>query len=389
MRNILSKTHHSIYSRLNNYSFNKLTELDKNGKIPKWLTADNITSGRLGLVFPSIITYSQGYTWLPASLILMNAGLDYVDGAVARWEQTIRPKSSISALGFNNNNNNDKIIISNRLDALHKYWGAYFDAGADKIFAIPVWVAITALNPTNFLLQSICLTHASIETFSSFTRTKSFYLHPEASNVVVADFVGKTKQFVSMLGTAMVLIPSMKITGTILLGASLPLALLSLKNKLASTNQKKPQVIYYQLQNSLLGNTTTTTINTEPQTKSDVSSVISTFDLENIITLRNKYPPSGNWILAIGLKQPSSPSSDLLQRIFPHFGSLIDVILLQSFPLLDNKERDEFIAKYSIVKAYVELSSLSSTSTIVFDTNSLLSSNKDNSKDNGKDISIH
>jgi len=123
IKQALAKVHGSVYSRLNGAS----TEfLQKNSsRIPLWLTADAVTSGRLTLVFPTAILISRDYTLLPAALVLANAAFDYVDGAVARWqhEDTARAlairmqKARYADVG---------VVYNNRKASLDKAWGAYY-----------------------------------------------------------------------------------------------------------------------------------------------------------------------------------------------------------------------------------------------------------------------
>lgn len=103
------------------------------------------------------------------------------------------------------------------------------------MFAIPIWVCICVMNPAQPWIQLAASSHVLIESVSAFTRTQSFYLNPTTSNTVVtAGYKGKIKQAVSMLGTALVLIPETQIVGGALLVASLPFSFASLKDKLPS-----------------------------------------------------------------------------------------------------------------------------------------------------------
>lgn len=112
---------------------------------------------------------------------------------------------------------------------------------ADKLFAIPVWVCIVVMNPTHLWIQLAASSHVLIEAVSVLARTKSFYLKPTASSTVVtAGYKGKLKQAISMLGTALVLLPEAQLVGGALLVASLPLSFASLQDKLP-TKQARPR----------------------------------------------------------------------------------------------------------------------------------------------------
>jgi hypothetical protein len=81
-------------------------------------------------------------------------------------------------------------------------------------------------------LQVGVLSHVAIESYSAYTRTKSYFANPSASSVVTANATGKVKQMISMLGTALALIPATQMVGGVLLWASLPLSVASLVDKL-------------------------------------------------------------------------------------------------------------------------------------------------------------
>jgi phosphatidylglycerophosphate synthase len=245
LKQTLSRVHGVLYDRLNTSSS---TFLQKYGKdIPLWLTADAITSGRLTLVFPTTILMSQGHTWLPASLVLVNAAFDYVDGAVARWER--QDKDRALALSMKRKDFlNEYVMFNHKTVALKNTWGAYYDALADKAFAIPVWCAICTVNPELPWIQAGVLAHLSIESISAYTRTKSYFTNPQTSaGVVTANATGKIKQAVSMCGTAMVLIPELQVIGGVLLWGSLPLSFASLADKLKDQPVERALVFTDQL----------------------------------------------------------------------------------------------------------------------------------------------
>jgi len=232
VKQTIARVHGVVYNRLNQNSTEFLQRNSKN--IPLWLTADAVTSGRLALVFPTAILISRDYTIIPATLVLVNAAFDYVDGAVARWEKNDQARALAQRMR-SVNYTDVGVIHNNKASSISNAWGAYYDALADKAFAIPVWCSICAVNPEALWLQVAVLSHVAVEGVSAYTRTKSYYSRPEASSIVIANATGKVKQMISMLGTALTLIPVTQVAGGILLWASLPLSIASLADKLQTT----------------------------------------------------------------------------------------------------------------------------------------------------------
>jgi len=217
--------------------------LGKHGKsVPTYITANAVTTARTGLVFPTLLLYSNGFSVLPASLVVINVTFDYVDGAIARWEKSDPNRVKAQTA---NAKISPQALLSCQSSRLASNFGSYYDAIVDKAFAIPVWLVIFQNSFHSPFLQFALLGHASIEMYSSFVRTKAYYnepspLYPELNakanqSAVVAGYVGKTKQFLAMLGTALVMVPFTSSLGTALLGISLPLAYLSVYQK----NQSK------------------------------------------------------------------------------------------------------------------------------------------------------
>jgi len=121
-----------------------------------------------------------------------------------------------------------------RREALARNWGAYFDAVADKVFAIPVWVGLGFIH-TEAWLQVALAAHVLVEAAS--TAQRSYALLDDATTsakTVTADASGKIKQFVSMAGTALLFVDSAHVAGGVLLWAALPLAVVSLRSKLVA-----------------------------------------------------------------------------------------------------------------------------------------------------------
>ena len=227
-----------LYEKLNVQS---MTYLKRHGtRFPSFVTANNITTARTSLILPTIALYSNGYTLLPATLVVLNVTFDYVDGAVARWERSQPATSNRTSAG---------IIQSARRTRLNATFGAYYDAIADKFFAIPLWLCMFQNSSEQPVLQLATLCLVTVEIYSSFIRTRAYFdeASPLAPNtaivaagdggvqpkqsVVVASSVGKAKQALSMVGTAVCMLQVVEPLGTILLWASVPLAVGSVLQK--------------------------------------------------------------------------------------------------------------------------------------------------------------
>jgi len=250
--------------------------LEKRG-LPRFVTANKITAARTTLVAPTLFLLSNGFSVLPAACVVVNVTFDYVDGAVARWEKAVAnehkatrsvfAEAASSALSFGvpdlksvkDLERKNELLESARMRRWKETWGAYFDAIADKVFAIPVWLSLFHAFGDRPWLQIALFSHVSIETWSAYIRTKAYFTEPSSSHwidlensqnrqlstatssAVVAGIMGKTKQSVSMLGTAFVMIPVFVPLGTFLLYTSLPFAILSVTQKM------KPTVVYAEI----------------------------------------------------------------------------------------------------------------------------------------------
>lgn len=120
----MKQAHRVVYDKFNATSMALLGKYG--GKVPLFVTANLVTSARLGLVLPTTLLLSHGYTWAPASLVMINAVFDYVDGAVARWERNDsaraeRISNAQPARPFG-------LQVSNKSQALAANWGAYYGA---------------------------------------------------------------------------------------------------------------------------------------------------------------------------------------------------------------------------------------------------------------------
>jgi phosphatidylglycerophosphate synthase len=259
-----------LYALANERSGRLLAALPR-GRLP--VTADGITTARSALVVPTLWLFSHGHTVAPAALVVINVTFDYVDGAVARWERADRRRALLEqARSATPQTPQARGLLMSAFQArLKDTWGAYYDAIADKAFAIPVWMVCFQQFGEEPLLQAALLSHVAIEAYSSYVRTKAYYNEPaplrwaneareaakstgEAatsaaaaqgphasapspapaptlSSSVVAGIVGKTKQFISMLGTAMIMVPFTHSVGAALVVISVPFAVASVAQK--------------------------------------------------------------------------------------------------------------------------------------------------------------
>lgn len=234
------------------------------GRLPAGVTANNITTARSTLVLPTVLLLSHGHTVLPAACVVANVTLDYVDGAVARHQRQVLLAEAKAVADGKSKSKRPKLLPSARAQRESETWGAYYDAIADKAFAIPVWLCLfqqVGGGGEHPILQAALLSHVAVEGFSCFVRTRAYYTEPSplvwvdagrgpgaqaqtanaqtpapqspASSVVVAGIVGKTKQFAAMLGTALVMVPLTQPLGALLVCASVPLAVASVLQKSA------------------------------------------------------------------------------------------------------------------------------------------------------------
>jgi hypothetical protein len=118
----LSKAHKIVYDRANLGSFALLSRYGRH--LPPFVTANLVTSVRLSWVLPTTILLSNGYTWLPASLVMANAVFDYVDGAVARWERGDLARAK--QLADSRPALPQGVEFSSKTTALDVNWGAFY-----------------------------------------------------------------------------------------------------------------------------------------------------------------------------------------------------------------------------------------------------------------------
>lgn len=144
--------HEKFYKALN-ASLRAL--LDENAQsIPAWFTANFITYARTAFVIPCVLLIANGYTVLPALIILGTDFGDFLDGVVARfWVD----RKEIEAVGANveDASNKDKPELKESWSVAHrsKSYGGFIDAVCDKAFVIPCWIAFMASIPDSTHLK--------------------------------------------------------------------------------------------------------------------------------------------------------------------------------------------------------------------------------------------
>ncbi|KNC50435.1 uncharacterized protein AMSG_06932 [Thecamonas trahens ATCC 50062] len=238
------------------------TVLDGQGdRVPSWLTADAVTWARSFLLIPTLLLLAGGHGILPAILVLLVDFGDFLDGVVWRWwagrKAAGRPAGGATQLPLAADVLTgedaqpikfDAVYASRRAAGLASKWGQYFDAVADKAFLVPVWISMAVLPVgANSILSLVALwALAGIEAYSALIRTKRYFSDPvEVAEVAVADAandsgvksdeVGKAKQTLQMVGTALLLCPlGAWYLGLVLLFLAIPLAGESVRRKLVS-----------------------------------------------------------------------------------------------------------------------------------------------------------
>lgn len=244
--------HDKFYSWLNTTIRNLLDE--NSDKIPKWFTANFITYARTWLVVPCVILMTKGFVVVPSLILIAVDFGDFLDGVVARyWVE----RKEIEAVGkeIDDNDTKDKPtlepswIISHR----EKTYGGFIDAVCDKAFLIPCWISLLSTVPNsshvNTIQYAIVWSLILIETASGSIRFKAFYTSNGitapvvkgldfSTSAVKADGIGKAKQTLEMVGSALFILPIFRYAGLLLMSAAVPLAYESVRRKI------KKRVIY-------------------------------------------------------------------------------------------------------------------------------------------------
>ena len=222
--------------------------LDENSdRIPRWFTANFITYARTLLVVPCVILFTKDFVILPSLILIAVDFGDFLDGVVARyWVE----RNEIEAVGKEvNDESKDKPSLKQSWIIQHreKNYGGFIDAVCDKAFLIPCWISLLStvpsfshLNATQYIiLWSLIL----IESASGSIRFKAFYTSNGVAAPVVkgldfstsavkADGIGKAKQTLEMVGTALFILPIFRYAGLVLMGAAVPLAYESVRRKI-------------------------------------------------------------------------------------------------------------------------------------------------------------
>jgi len=244
--------HDKFYSWLNTTIRNLLDE--NSDKIPKWFTANFITYARTWLVVPCVILMTKGFVVVPSLILIAVDFGDFLDGVVARyWVE----RKEIEAVGkeIDDNDTKDKPTLEPSWIIRHreKTYGGFIDAVCDKAFLIPCWISLLSTVPNsshvNTIQYAIVWSLILIETASGSIRFKAFYTSNGitapvvkgldfSTSAVKADGIGKAKQTLEMVGSALFILPIFRYAGLLLMSAAVPLAYESVRRKI------KKRVIY-------------------------------------------------------------------------------------------------------------------------------------------------
>lgn len=244
------RVHEHVYGSLNVILKRQLDVLGDKQRVPAWFTADFITWGRTMLLLPTLALLGSGYEVWPALLVLLVDFGDFLDGVVARWWISRRagagapaPVGSVERLTLVQRR---ETVPSAKTMRLTSQWGQWFDAEMDKAFLLPVWLVLLVLAGAKsfvsfFVLWGLIL----IEGYSGVVRAQRYYgdsPHAAPPGVsfgaarndsgVKSDEVGKAKQTLQMVGTALFILHFGHYAGLVLLLAAIPLAWESLRRKI-------------------------------------------------------------------------------------------------------------------------------------------------------------
>jgi len=238
--------HDKFYSWLNTTIRNLLDE--NSDKIPKWFTANFITYARTWLVVPCVILMTKGFVVVPSLILIAVDFGDFLDGVVARyWVE----RKEIEAVGkeIDDNDTKDKPTLEPSWIIRHreKTYGGFIDAVCDKAFLIPCWISLLSTVPNsshvNTIQYAIVWSLILIETASGSIRFKAFYTSNGitapvvkgldfSTSAVKADGIGKAKQTLEMVGSALFILPIFRYAGLLLMSAAVPLAYESVRRKI-------------------------------------------------------------------------------------------------------------------------------------------------------------
>jgi phosphatidylglycerophosphate synthase len=228
---ILLKPHLQCYGWINV----TVTTIINNRGLPKWLTANLISYSRTTLIVPTLLLLARNYHLLPVLFVILNDFLDLFDGIVARyWLKKLNQDDICLVL------DTDSQITKRR----KREFGSYVDAVLDKMFVLPLWIFLLSHFQCSMVSMVVLWPLIMMETVSGFVRTVAYHTavgtvaSGDSGSIITSTNLGKTKQQLEMLGSALLLIPFLHYLGAAVLLLSWPLALESVRRKLA------PKVMY-------------------------------------------------------------------------------------------------------------------------------------------------
>ncbi|GMH98165.1 hypothetical protein TrST_g6761 [Triparma strigata] len=272
--------HTKFYNQLNTLLMNWL----KSSPPPAYFTANFVTYGRTLLLYPALFfwwcaaantsNHSQFFSLIVACIVILVDFGDFLDGVLARYWVAEKKKAGGDA-SVGKNFPNPTVSRAH----LNNSYGAYIDAVLDKVFIAPLWIySISTLTFTTWIPTLISFTILfsliTIEGYSAYVRTKGYFLQSggvamevieekaeegegEGGKVgedagfrevfmssakkrngfsgggVKADSVGKCKQTLEMMGTAMLVGfgGGGRILGLFVLNLAVPMAYESVSRK--------------------------------------------------------------------------------------------------------------------------------------------------------------
>lgn len=242
------KVHEKFYSKLNTVLRDLLDSRD--GHIPLWFTANFITYLRTLCIIPCLQLLSWGHRWIPILIVLLVDFGDFLDGVVARYWIETDKGPTVEA------QNKGDAVPSWLTARRNSTYGGFIDAICDKAFVVPCWIYLLSLvslewgiftHLQHFILW--CLIFAEVA--SGSIRFRAYYTAQSipapivsgldfSTSAVKADHIGKAKQTFEMVGTALFMLPYLRILGIGFLILAVPLSYESVRRKVVR------RVIYVQ-----------------------------------------------------------------------------------------------------------------------------------------------
>lgn len=231
--------HEVFYSQMNKVLRGLLDKHEQH--VPTWFTANFVTYGRTVLIVPCLQLLAWGWRWLPSAIVLFVDFGDFFDGVLARYWNEKRAESDDGAVG------KDEAVPSSVVARRNASYGGFVDAVCDKAFVVPCWIyLLSAVGGEGFsshaqyaILWSLII----LEIGSGCIRFKAFFTSQGvpapavvgfdfSSSAVKADHVGKAKQTFEMVGTALFMLPYLRVLGVASLFLAVPLAYESVRRKI-------------------------------------------------------------------------------------------------------------------------------------------------------------